>query len=219
VPRVHLPDNTEPDQGGDSADHYFAETPLAASRPSSVRLTLPDLTLDLQTDSGVFSASRIDPGTKLLLMEIRDLPEGAILDLGCGYGPVAATLARRYPESSIWAVDVNSRARALCALNLAASADPNREVHVISPDEVPADLTVAAIVSNPPIRIGKPALHKIIEFWLERLEKPHGVAWLVVHKNLGADSLCGWMRERGYLVSKVRSRQGYRILKVTQPSA
>jgi 16S rRNA (guanine1207-N2)-methyltransferase len=212
---VHPPDSPEPEKQENAEEYYFSGTPSGPSRPSSVRLVLPDFTTELDTDSGIFSSSRIDPGTKILLMEVRDLPPGNLVDLGCGYGPIATTLLRRFPGQTVWAVDVNSRARTVCAQNLKANAQADSEFHVISPEEVPPDLLVAALVSNPPIRIGKQALHALLELWLGRLVYPTGVAWLVVHKHLGADSLTRWLESQGYLVTKVRSRQGYRILKVS----
>jgi 16S rRNA (guanine1207-N2)-methyltransferase len=212
---VHPPDSPEPEKQENAEEYYFSGTPSGPSRPSSVRLVLPDFTTELDTDSGIFSSSRIDPGTKILLMEVRDLPPGNLVDLGCGYGPIATTLLRRFPGQAVWAVDVNSRARTVCAQNLKANAQADSEFHVISPEEVPPDLLVAALVSNPPIRIGKQALHALLELWLGRLVYPTGVAWLVVHKHLGADSLTRWLESQGYLVTKVRSRQGYRILKVS----
>src|SRR5690554_2011767 len=102
--------------------HYFDLAPTAASRERTVRLVLPDLSLSLVTDSAVFSPERVDPGTKLLLLEGPDAGEvgGPLLDLGSGYGPIAITLALRYPDKEMWAVEVNERARELCARNAAA---------------------------------------------------------------------------------------------------
>lgn len=193
--------------------HYFDDQPAVASKPSAVRLDLPDRTIHLRTDRGVFSADRVDPGTKLLLMELPDLPAGAVVDVGCGYGPIAATIAARRPDQPVWAVDVNSRARQLCNENLAPYRRAGTETHVVEPELVPEDLRVAAIVSNPPIRIGKAALHSLLAFWLDRLT-PEGEAWLVVQKHLGADSLGRWLEGNGYIVERVRSRQGYRVLRV-----
>ena len=193
--------------------HYFDDDPEVASKPSTVRLDLPDRTIHLRTDRGVFSADRVDPGTKLLLMELPDLPDGAVADVGCGYGPIAATVAARRPGHPVWAVDVNSRARQLCAENLAPYAAAGTETHVVAPDAVPQDLRVVAIVSNPPIRVGKAALHSLLRSWLARLT-PEGEAWLVVQKHLGADSLARWMENDGHVVERVRSRQGYRVLRV-----
>jgi 16S rRNA (guanine1207-N2)-methyltransferase len=179
-----------------------------------VELTLPDLQLMLQTDRGVFGTGGVDPGTKLLLLEApppRDEPGTHLLDLGCGYGPIALALARRAPRATVWAVDVNERARALCAANAEAAGVTN--VRVASPSEVEVGVRFAGIWSNPPIRIGKPALHALLATWLDRLAEG-GRAWLVVHKHLGSDSLARWLAESGHRTQRLGSRAGYRILEV-----
>jgi 16S rRNA (guanine1207-N2)-methyltransferase len=181
-----------------------------ASAPATVRLALPDLTVDLQTDRGVFARDAIDAGTKLLLLEAPPPPaSGDLLDLGCGYGPIAITIARRSPGATVWAVDVNERARALAAVNSAG----DRNVRVRAPEEVPDDLRFAAIWSNPPIRIGKTALHQLLLRWLPRLT-PEGRAYLVVQKHLGADSLARWLGDEGFPTTRLCARAGYRILEV-----
>jgi 16S rRNA (guanine1207-N2)-methyltransferase len=178
-----------------------------------VRLALPDLTLDLTTDRGVFSRDGVDPGTKLLLLDApAPAPRGDLLDLGCGYGPIAVTLARRSPEATVWAVDVNRRARDLTAANAEAAGAGN--VRVAAPDDVPDDVRFATIWSNPPIRIGKAALHDLLLRWLSRLS-PGGRAVLVVQKHLGADSLLRWLEEGGHPTTRLQSRLGYRLLEVT----
>jgi 16S rRNA (guanine1207-N2)-methyltransferase len=177
-----------------------------------VRLTLPDLTLDLATDRGVFAREAIDPGTKLLLLEAPAPPSaGNLLDLGCGYGPIALTLAKRRPEAVIWAVDVNRRALALVEANVATAGLSN--VRVAAPADVPDDVSFDAIWSNPPIRIGKEALHALLVLWLGRLT-PSGAATLVVQRHLGADSLVEWLRGQGWAVERLRSRMSYRLLEV-----
>jgi len=190
--------------------HYFTDDPSARSRPRSVRLVLPDLTIDLATDAGTFSPDRVDPGTKLLLGELPGRLPGPVLDLGCGYGPIACTVAARDPEAEVWAIDVNRRARELCERN---AAELGLRVHVAAPQDVLDDLRFGCVVSNPPIRIGKAALHELLEHWLGRLTDG-GEAWLVVNRHLGADSLAAWLRSQGHEVERVRSRQGYRILRV-----
>jgi 16S rRNA (guanine1207-N2)-methyltransferase len=198
-----------------AGDQYFAARPDVASRPGEVPLDLVDLSLRLRTDRGVFSAGRVDPGTKLLLMELPPAgswPAGAVVDLGCGYGPIACTVARRAPGREVWAVDVNERARDLCRANAEAAGTT---VRVAAPDEVPDDLAVGLLVSNPPIRVGKAVLHDLLTQWLARLV-PDGEAWLVVQKHLGADSLVGWLADGGWTAERVRSRQGYRILRVSR---
>jgi 16S rRNA (guanine1207-N2)-methyltransferase len=195
-----------------SDSHYFDRRPAVASQRRQVALTLPDLDLTLATDRGVFSGDRIDPGTKYLLMEAPPPPAtGDLLDLGCGYGPIAVTLARRAPEAQVWAVDVNERALELVRENAEAAGLTN--VRAALPDEVPDGVTFAAIWSNPPVRIGKAALHELLLRWLARLDGD-GVALLVVQKHLGSDSLARWMGEQGYRVERLGSRMAYRLLEV-----
>ncbi len=198
----------EPTRSG----HYFDADPASTSSPREVRLDLPDLSLRLAVDRGVFASGGVDPGTKFLLSEGPRPPEtGTIVDVGCGYGPIALTLARRAPGARVLAVDVNTRARALCRANAVALDCPN--VEVLAPEEVPVDPAFDEIWSNPPIRIGKPALHDLISTWMGRLA-PGGRALLVVHKHLGADSLSRWLGDQGHQVVRFGSRQGYRLLEV-----
>ncbi len=195
-----------------TSGHYFDPHPSAPSRPGSVTLALPDATVLLHTDRGVFSADRIDPGTRLLLLEAPPpSPAGALVDLGCGYGPIAVTLARRCPEATVWAVDVNERARDLTRRNADALGLAN--VAVAAPDEVPSDVCFATIWSNPPVRVGKQALHALLRTWLGRLA-PEGLAVLVVHKHLGADSLARWLEAEGHPTHRLCSRLGFRLLGV-----
>jgi 16S rRNA (guanine1207-N2)-methyltransferase len=191
--------------------HYFDQDPAVASERRTVPLVLPDLSVTLTTDRGVFARDAVDPGTKLLLLDgLRPPAEGDLLDLGCGYGPVAVALARRAPEARVWAVDVNRRALALCAENAAAAGV---EVRTATPAEVPGDVRFAGIWSNPPVRIGKEALHELLTTWLDRLY-PDGRAALVVHRHLGADSLARWLVDQGWPTTRTGSRMGYRLLDV-----
>jgi len=193
-------------------EHYFSPRPGAPHRPGLVRVVLPDVYLELATDAGVFSPGRLDPGTRLLLDEApAPPPTGDLLDLGCGYGPIACVLAKRSPGATVWAVDVNERALKLCARNAATAGLPN--VRCVTPGDpcVPARLT--GIWSNPPVRIGKAALHSLLSGWLGRLA-PGGQAYLVAGRNLGADSLHRWLAEQGWPVTRRAARSGYRLLQV-----
>ena len=188
------------------------------SRPGSVELLLPDVRFELATDRGVFAADRVDPGTKLLLLDgPAPTPSDRVLaDVGCGYGPIACTLAARNPGAAVWAVDVNGRARDLCRANAERAGLAN--VTVADPAEVPADLAVDRIWSNPPIRVGKAELHSLLRAWLSRLA-PAGSAHLVVQKHLGADSLHRWLEDEGWVVARRASRRAYRLLDVSGPAA
>jgi 16S rRNA (guanine1207-N2)-methyltransferase len=200
-----------------SAGHYFAERPDVVSSRRSVTLTLPDLAMTLVTDRGVFGADRVDPGTRYLLQEVPAPPAaGHLLDLGSGYGPIGLTMARRAPGAVVWAVEVNERARSLCAENARANGLTN--VRCVAPDGVPDDVAFATIWSNPPIRIGKAALHELLQRWLRRLA-PGATAHLVVQRHLGADSLAAWLTSRGFPTVRRGSRQAYRLLDVTCDSS
>ena len=190
---------------------YFEEDPTVASEPREVVWSLPDGPLRITSDRGVFGYGAVDTGTKLLLVHLGAPPTGDLLDLGCGTGAIALAMARRSPASTVWAVDVNARARALCAANAAANGIGN--VRVVAPDEVPEGVRFAAIWSNPPIRIGKPALHGLLLRWLGRMA-PGGEAHLVVQKHLGADSLQRWLTEHGHPAERVATGAGFRILRV-----
>ena len=194
-------------------NHYFSPTPEVASRPRTVRLRLgEEMSLELQTDRGVFAFRGVDLGTEVLLRNSPPPPpSGDLLDLGAGYGPIAIALARRAPGAHVWAVDVNERAVELANLNAAAAG--LRNLTACAPDAVPDGLRFAAIYSNPPVRVGKAVLHELLERWLGRLT-PDGLAYLVIQRNLGADSLAKWLGEQGYPVRRLKSKKGYRILEV-----
>jgi 16S rRNA (guanine1207-N2)-methyltransferase len=200
-----------------SNSQYFAEQPAAAHRPGTVHLVLPDMHLTLATDSGVFSPGRLDPGTRLLLDAApTPPPDGDLLDLGTGYGPLALALAKRSPGARIWAVDVNQRALELCAGNAASAGLVNVRC-VPAPGAGQYDSSwpgsFQLIWSNPPIRIGKQALHSMLTAWLGRLA-PGAAAYLVVQRNLGSDSLQRWLAGAGFDASRYAARAGYRVLEV-----
>jgi 16S rRNA (guanine1207-N2)-methyltransferase len=120
-------------------------------------------------------------------------------------------MAHQSPGATVWAVDVNRRARNLTASNAKRLGLDN--VRVCAPDEVPPQLRFAAIRSNPPIRIGKEEMRSLLASWLDRLEVD-ALAHLVVSRHLGADSLSSWLTERGHPVDRVTSRRGFRVLSV-----
>ncbi|MEU4775257.1 methyltransferase [Micromonospora sp. NPDC023644] len=200
-----------------TGEHYFTAEPTTAANPREVEFSVAGRDYALASSAGVFSAARLDPGTAVLLRKA-DLPSagttGALLDLGCGFGPITCVLANSAPSATVWAVDVNERARELTAANAARVGAADR-VRVAAPDDVPADLSFAQLWSNPPIHVGKDELHGILLRWLPRLA-PDGVAWLVVARYLGGDSLQRWLVEQGWQVGRHASQKGYRVLRVTR---
>jgi 16S rRNA (guanine1207-N2)-methyltransferase len=192
-------------------EHYFSADPAVPFRRQPVRAEVWGHSLELMSGSGVFAQGRLDVGTAVLFRETTPPATGrTFLDLGCGYGVIAAALAVTRPDAEVWAVDVNERALLLTREN-AGSLGVGDQVHAATPDQVPADQRFDEIWSNPPIRIGKEALHALLLTWLPRLA-PGGRAVLVVGKNLGADSLQRWLVERGYPTVRHASAKGFRVL-------
>lgn len=165
--------------------------------------------MQLTTDNGVFSQHGLDLGTRVLLLRSPAPPPfGNLLDLGCGAGPIAITLAKRSPQATVWAVDVNKRALDLCRHNAESNGV---HVRVCQPDDVGEAVMFDAIWSNPPIHIGKSALHALLVRWLNRLT-PQGTATMVVQKHLGSDSLQEWLTKQGFPTARIGSAKGYRLL-------
>ena len=205
-----------PPRRGQSRGQYFDPAPASASRPREIKLTLPERALRLRSDAGVFSGGHVDTGTAVLLDKAPPPPPGGdLLDLGCGYGPIALWLAASSPLARVWAVDVNPRALALCRENAELNGLAN--LRACLPDEMPPETRFAAIYSNPPIRIGKEALHQLLLRWLALLE-PEATAHLVVQHHLGSDSLARWLTAQGHPTRKLGSRKAFRVLESRPPA-
>ena len=199
-----------------SGDHYFSDNPATPATAKDFEFSLPDRMLGVRGLSGTFSHSGLDKGTAVLLEHTPPPPPGVLVDLGCGWGPIALTLAHHRPEAAVYAVDVNPRALEATRENAERAGLQN--IRPISPDEFPERTTVDCLWSNPPIRIGKEALHQMLTTWLNRLS-PDGSAWLVVSKNLGADSLQTWINagEAGaFWCERMASKKSFRVLRVTR---
>ena len=200
----------------DDAEHYFTADPQAPFRRIPVTTNVWGHWLELTTGSGVFAQGRLDVGTGVLLREVGP-PEQAssVLDLGCGYGVIGLAIAVAVPTCRVTAVDVNERAVLLANENAGRLGVADRFLACV-PEDVPDDASYDQIWSNPPIRIGKEALHDLLLRWLPRLE-PGGTATLVVGKNLGADSLARWLTEEGWPTARLASAKGFRVLQARRP--
>jgi 16S rRNA (guanine1207-N2)-methyltransferase len=196
------------------SEHYFSADPTVQFRREPVEAEVWGRTLRLTSGAGVFSRGHLDHATAVLLRETEPPRSGRVLDLGCGYGVIGLAIAVASPDTVVTGVDVNERALLLAQQNAAALGVADRFTAYL-PDAVPQDATYDEIWSNPPIRIGKPALHALLLSWLPRLV-PGGRAVMVVGKNLGADSLQRWLIEQGYPTERVASAKGFRVLEVTR---
>ncbi|GAA1842164.1 class I SAM-dependent methyltransferase [Microlunatus capsulatus] len=197
--------------------HYFDATPTGPERRRTVTVGVWGRELELSTANGVFAGDGLDRGTAVLLRASAP-PTGSprVLDLGCGWGPIAVGIAVHCPGAQVDAVDVNDRALGLCRDNAAALGVGDR-VRALRPEQVEDAARYDQIWSNPPIRVGKEALHVLLLRWLPRLT-PDGEARLVVGRNLGADTLQRWLVEQGHPTERVASAKGFRVL-VVRPAA
>ncbi len=193
-----------------SDEHYFSADPSVAFQRAPVETEVWGHELRLVSGSGVFAQGRLDIGTSVLFRETEPPAGGRILDLGCGYGVIGLACAIAAPSAVVTAVDVNQRAVLLATENAESLGVADRFTASV-PEEVPADAEFDEIWSNPPIRIGKAALHELLLTWLPRLA-PGGRAVMVVGKNLGADSLQRWLGEQGFPTERVASAKGFRVL-------
>ena len=191
-------------------EHYFTADPTVSFRRAPVRARVWGRELSVTSGSGVFAHGRLDVGTAVLFRATEPPSAERYLDLGCGYGVIGLALAAVVPGAVVRAVDVNERAVLLAAENAASLGVADRFT-ASTPDGVPADERYDEIWSNPPIRIGKDALHDLLLTWLPRLT-PGGRAVLVVGRNLGADSLQRWLTDQGYPTSRLASAKGFRVL-------
>jgi 16S rRNA (guanine1207-N2)-methyltransferase len=197
-------------------EHYFSADPAVPFRRAPVVAQVWGRELRLTSGSGVFAQGRLDVGTAALFHETEPPTAQRYLDLGCGYGVIGLALATTVPGAVVRAVDVNERALLLARENASALGVDDRFT-AVPPDAVPPGETYDEIWSNPPIRIGKEALHELLLAWLPRLA-PGGRAVLVVGRNLGADSLQRWLGEQGHPTTRLASHKGFRVLE-SRPAA
>lgn len=198
-----------------SSEHYFSETPVTEFKPKEISVEIAGKNVTVTTAGGVFSPDHIDSGTAVLLTHIDQAPAGGnLLDIGCGWGPIALSLASQSPKATVWAIDVNERSLELTAANAKRLGLSN--IKTARPEDVPADIVFSGIWSNPPIRVGKDVLHEILLTWLPRLAND-AESYLVVQKNLGADSLHRWLEAelpQNFSTIRVDTAKSFRVLRV-----
>lgn len=195
--------------------HYFSEQPESEIRSKEISFEVAGHTFSATTESGTFSVQKLDKGTEVLLRLHSEFSEsGHVLDIGCGWGPISLAIGKLRPKTQVWALDVNQRSLKLTQQNSAKAGLTN--IKVVLTEEIPAGLTFSGIWSNPPIRVGKSVLHDLMRTWLPRLELGAS-AFLVVQKQLGAESFEKWLASEFKMMTVTRPYQdkGYRVIRVT----
>ena len=212
-------------------EQYFSANPNSLDLRRTLQVDLRGHKVSVQVSNGVFSSSKLDLGTAVLLKHAPQPPEnGRFFDIGCGWGAISLALGFESPNAQIYAVDVNERALELTNINAKNAGLNNIHTYLVedalkelkenalqeNTQSEDAQKNIDLIWSNPPIRVGKDVLHNILLTWLPRL-KVGGAAYLVVQKNLGSDSLIPWLSKNlgeDFSVEKYASSKGYRIIEV-----
>ena len=192
-------------------DHYYTREPQSVSRPVECEYVYRGERLRFMTDAGVFSKGEVDTGTRLLLEALPEEMTGEILDLGCGWGVIGISIAKKWPECHVTMADVNLRALELSREN----AKKNRaEVECVESDGMAAlaGRTFDAIVTNPPIRAGKQVIYQMFADAAKSL-KPGGALYLVIRKQQGAESCMKYLKTIYGEVEKLDRSGGFWVLR------
>lgn len=200
-------------------EHYFSSNPDIEAKENRVSFQVADQLFDLTASSGTFSSRQLDPGTRVLLNQHENFPIGGdVLDLGCGWGPIGISIAKLSPNTKVTGVDVNNRSIELANQNAAKLGLTN--FRAIAAEHLPDEQRFDAIWSNPPIRIGKEKLHELLSKNISLL-RDSGSAYLVVQKQLGADSLQRWLADEfpNRSVERIQTDKGYRVIFIGPSSA
>ncbi|MED4402150.1 class I SAM-dependent methyltransferase [Metabacillus fastidiosus] len=193
------------------SEHYYSEKPTVESDRKTWKYVLCNHSFTFQSDRGVFSKNEVDFGSKLLI-ETFVMPEvsGAVLDVGCGYGPIGLAIAKQY-EREVQMIDINERAVELAKDNAKLNSISNVNIYQSNLFERVQDQKFAAILTNPPIRAGKKVVHEIFEKSYRCLVED-GELWVVIQKKQGAPSAIEKMKELFAEVEVVEKKKGYYII-------
>ncbi|PIC64962.1 16S rRNA methyltransferase [Sporosarcina sp. P13] len=193
-------------------EHYYSKSPRVSSAPKQWKVELRNKLFTFTTDAGVFSKSGLDEGSKLLAETFNEPSVGGdLLEIGCGYGPIALSIASDFPERLVHMVDVNERALALSETNAQNNQLRNVKIYESSGVDQVEQTDFAAILTNPPIRAGKQTVFSIYKGAHEKLA-PGGELWVVIQKKQGAPSTIGYLKELFGNVETVAKKKGYFIL-------
>lgn len=197
-------------------NHYYTNDPTLAHDEHQFTFDLAGNPLQFTADNGVFSKHTIDYGSRVLIDVVanRPLPAGALLDVGCGYGPIGLALAKHAPARAVTMTDVNERALGLAQRN--AEANHITNVTILESDAY-ANVTgdFAVVVTNPPVRAGKAVVSAIIAGAADHLQ-PGGELFVVLQKKQGAPSALKLMKATYAAAEVVKKDRGYYILHATK---
>lgn len=193
-------------------NHYYQTNPTSSHEILKWSFELFNKNFQFITDSGVFSKNTVDYGSRVLIQAFswENLPEGNILEVGCGYGPVGLAIAYASGRQ-VEMTDVNERAVSLAKQNAIQNQIENIDIHLSDVYDSVYEKDYAAILSNPPIRAGKKVVHQIIEEGYQYL-RPAGTLTIVIQKKQGAPSAQKKMTEIFGNAEVIKKDKGYYII-------
>lgn len=191
--------------------HYFDASVKTPSNPFTFQVTCLNVGFTFHSDHGVFAKEGLDFASRLLIENVTLSPDDTCLDLGCGIGVIGLILAK-VNGVKMTCSDVNERALALTQKN---AENLQLDVNVVNSDGFSTlHETFDQIISNPPIRIGKPALYALLKAALDHLN-PGGSLWVVMHKKHGVESLIQSFQSVARIETVTR-KKGFKVLRLTQ---
>ena len=196
------------------SEHYYSSKPQTESKPRHWTFKLLGHTFSFETDAGVFSKSEVDFGSRVLI-DTFEMPEieGAVFDVGCGYGPIGLSIAKENPERTVFMMDINERAVALSQKNAQVNGVQNVRIFVSDGlSNVDEGTKAAAILTNPPIRAGKETIFRFYDGAYEKLVAS-GELWVVIQKKQGAPSTVSHLEKKFSEVDVVEKKKGYWIIR------
>ncbi len=195
-------------------DHYYSAQPTSSHRLSRIHLAVRGISLEMWTDAGVFSKRGLDFGTRVLVQAVTLPVSGTVVDLGCGYGAVAAVLGRVYPQTHWVLLDVNPRAVELAERNVLA-LNGRATVRISDGFSAVPSLKSDAVLLNPPIRAGKGVVYRLFEEAAQHLTDG-GVLWVVIQKKQGANSAKAYLESIFAYVNLESRESGYHVYSCTK---
>ena len=192
-------------------EHYYTEKQNSVFRPHKIKVQLCGNEFELYSASGVFSKSRVDRGTMLLIESAIVKDRWCVLDLGCSYGAVGIAIKLAYPETNVVMSDVNARAMKLARMNAKLN---NVRVELITSDIFKSPKLNSrkfnTILLNPPQTAGKDVCFRMISEAREHL-LDGGSLQLVARHNKGGKTLSEKMKEVFDNVRDVDKKGGFRV--------
>ncbi len=200
-----------PNSQGKTSEHYFSESPTSDTKFGLVKTCLRGIRFEFLTASSVFSVKRVDAGTRVLIENMILPPNGYVLDIGCGYGPVGIVAARINPCLHVVLTDVNRRAIQLARQNVERNSLTNIEVRQGSLYAPVADFCFDAVLSNPPISAGKETVENLVRN-APTIMKRGGSFQMVIQSKIGKKTFPLMFSQAFGNCSVLAIEGGYRIL-------